>query len=212
MNKECRSQIEPHLQLGEQLVAVCECELAPGVPDQPLWLTQPPQESDLERRIKARLPGAVQRFLQHSPPRPISRAERITGGVADTLEGAERAINNGISRTMHGEGLHGGWESQAGEFLATHYTATHTPASQLAVAFTGRRVLVLADRAKLWQLKRSYEPQWEAPRTAVAGVRANPKGVVQRGRFELVFADGSWIALVASVPTHAEPFAAQAGS
>ncbi|MCX5530900.1 hypothetical protein OG785_10050 [Streptomyces sp. NBC_00006] len=160
MNKECRSQIEPHLQLGEQLVAVCECELAPGVPDQPLWLIQPPRESDLERRIKARLPGAVQRFLQHSPPRPISRAERITGGVADTLEGAERAIDNGISRTMHGEGLHGGWESQAGEFLATHYTATHTPASQLAVAFTGRRVLVLADRAKLWQLKRSYEPQW----------------------------------------------------
>lgn len=36
-------------------------------------------------------------------------------------------------------------------------------------------------------------------------------GLLQRGRFELAFADGSWIALVASVPTHAEPFAAQVG-
>ncbi|MYW62899.1 hypothetical protein GTY65_02225 [Streptomyces sp. SID8379] len=204
MNKECSSQVEPHLQAGEQLIAACECELAPGVPDRPVWLRRPPHESDLERRIKSRLPGAVQRFLQPSPPKPDSRIER-------TMEGAEQAVDNSLSRVAHGEGLHGGWESQAGEFLVRHYAAAHLPAPRLAVAFTDRRVLVLADRAKLWQLKQAYEPQWEAPRAAVAGIRANPKGIVQRGRFELVFADGSWIALVASVPTHATPFAAQAG-
>ncbi|WP_420037735.1 hypothetical protein ACN2WE_40710 [Streptomyces sp. cg28] len=207
MNKEHRGQAEPHLRPGEELIAACECELAPGVPDQPLSMIRPPQESDLERRIRSRLPGAVQRFLQPSPPKPPARLDR----VADTLEGAERAVDNGLSRAAHGKGLHGGWESQAGQFLATHYTAAHTPASRLLVAFTDRRVLVLADRAKLWQLKQSYEPQWEAPRTALAGIHANPKGVLQRGRFELVFADGSWIALVALVPAHADGFAARAG-
>lgn len=30
MNKECRSQVGPYQQPGEQLTAVCECELAPG--------------------------------------------------------------------------------------------------------------------------------------------------------------------------------------
>lgn len=103
----------------------------------------------------------------------------------------------------------GGWESQAGQFLVSHYSAARLPATRLAVVFTDRRVLVLADRSKLWQTTTAYELQWEAPRAAVVGVRANPKGVLQRGRFELAFADGSWIALVASVPTHAEPFAAQ---
>ncbi|WP_425828827.1 hypothetical protein [Streptomyces fractus] len=202
MNKECRSQAESHLQAGEPLLAVCECELAPGAPDRPVWLRRPPQESDLERQFKSRLPGAVQRFLQPSAPQPDSRIER-------TMEGAEQAVDNGLSRAAHGEGLHGGWESQAGEFLVRHYSAAHLPAPRLAVTFTDRRVLVLADRAKPWQFKRVHELQWEAPRSTVAGIRANPKGVVQRGRLEPAFADGSWIALVASVPTHAEPFAAQ---
>ncbi|MGY0490367.1 hypothetical protein [Streptomyces sp. WG-D5] len=205
MNKEGRSQVEPHLQPGEHLIAVCECELAPGVPDMPVQLRRPPRESDLERRIKSRLPGAVQRFLQPSAPQPASRVER-------TMEGAEQAVDNGLARAAHGEGLQGGWESQAGQFLVRHCTAAHLPSPRLAVAFTDRRVLALADRAKPWQLKRAYEPQWEAPRSAVAGVRANPRGITQRGRLELAFADGSWIALVASVPTHAEPFAAQAGA
>lgn len=125
------------------------------------------------------------------------------------MEGADLAVDNAFSRAAHGKGMHGGWESQAGQFLVTHYTAP--PASRLVVAFTDRRVLVLANRASLWQTGQSFELQWEAPRPAVLGVRANPKGVFQRGRFELVFADGSWIAWVALVPTHAESFAAQVG-
>ncbi|WP_306323364.1 MULTISPECIES: hypothetical protein [unclassified Streptomyces] len=210
MNKECRAQVEPHLQAGEQLIAVCECGLAPGMPGHPLWLVRPRQESDLERRIKARLPGPVQRFLEPSPPKPPSRTGRVVDAVDDRMERVERAIDNGLYRAMHGKALHGGWDSQAGKFLAAYYT-TPKIVVQLALAFTDRRVLVLGDRAKLWQLNRVYEPQWEMPRAAVAGIRANPKGIVQRGRFELVFADGSWIALTASVLTHAEPFAARTG-
>jgi hypothetical protein len=204
MNNHCRDQVQPHLQRGEQLIAVCEGEMAPGVPERPVWLRQPPQESELERRIKSRLPGAVQRFLRPSEP-------KTAGGVERTMEGAELAIDNTLAQAAHGKGMSGGWESQAGQFLVTHYSAARLPATRLAVAFTDRRVLVLADRAKLWQTTAAYELQWEASRSAVVGVRANPKGVLQRGRFELVFADGSWIALVASVPTHVEPFAAQVG-
>ncbi|WP_328355653.1 hypothetical protein OG800_15240 [Streptomyces sp. NBC_00445] len=204
MNKDCRDQVQPHLQPGERLLAVCECETAPGVPERPVWLRQPPRESELERRLKSRLPGAVQRLLRPSEPKPVTGFER-------TMEGAELTVDNALARGAHGEGMHGGWESQAGQFLVTHYTAARMPATTLAVVFTERRVLVLADRAKLWQTDRAYELQWEAPRSAVLGVRAKPKGVFQRGRFELEFADGSWIALVASVPTHAESFAAQVG-
>ncbi|WP_306323361.1 MULTISPECIES: hypothetical protein [unclassified Streptomyces] len=211
MNKECRSQVEPHLQPGEQLIAVCECDVAPGVPERPLWLRPEPRGSDLERRIKSRLPGSVQRFLQPRTPNPDSRVERFTDGVERVSDSAGQAVDDGLARAAHGKGLHGGWESQAGKFLVAHYSSAYIPATQLAVAVTDRRVLVMADRAKVWQLKRAYEPQWEASRSAVAGIRANPKGVVQRGRFELAFADGSWIALVATVPTHAEPFAAQVG-
>ncbi|WP_327661272.1 MULTISPECIES: hypothetical protein [unclassified Streptomyces] len=191
MNKECRSQVEPHLRPGEQLIAVCECGLAPGVPDRPLWLRPPPRESDLERRIKSRLPGPVQRFLQPSTPDPNSRIERVTDGIERVTDSAGQAVDDGLARAAHGKGLHGGWDSQAGRFLVAHYSAAYLPASQLAVAFTDSRVLVLGDRAKVWQLKRAYEPEWEAPLAAVGDIRANPKGIVQRGRFELAFADGS---------------------
>ncbi len=125
------------------------------------------------------------------------------------MERLEQAKDDALGRAVHGRGMGGDWESQAGRFLVAHYTAA--PASRLVVAFTDYRVLVLANRASLWRISELFEPQWEAPRSAVHGVRANPRGILQRGRFELVFADGSWIALVASVPTHAEPFAAQVG-
>ncbi|MEV5885573.1 hypothetical protein AB0L74_23130 [Streptomyces sp. NPDC052020] len=202
MNKDCRDQVRPHLRPGERLIAVCECHLAPGVPERPAWTRQPPKEWELERRLKGLLPSAVQRLLRPSEP-------KATTGLERAAEGAELAVDNALTRTAHGKGMHGDWESQAGQFLVTHYTAARLPAPTLAVAFTDHRVLALADRAKLWQTVRAFEPQWEAPRTAVLGVRVQPKGVLQRGRFELAFADGSWIALVASVPTHAAPFAEQ---
>ncbi|MFF3496776.1 hypothetical protein ACFYWS_36175 [Streptomyces sp. NPDC002795] len=202
MKPEFRGQIGPHLWPGEELIAACECDVAPGMPSQPLWLRKPPPESDLERRIKSRLPGPVQNFLRPSEPKPMGRFE-------NAMESTERAVDNGLLRAVHGKALHGGWESQAGQFLVTHYSAAYVPAVTLMLAVTDRRVLVLADRAKLWQFKRVYKPQWEAPRASVAEIRANPKGLVQRGRFELVFADGSWIALTASVPPHAGRFAAR---
>lgn len=205
MNKECRRQVEPHLQSGESLIAVCECDLALGVPEFPHWLRRPPQQSDLERRIKSRLPGPVQKFLEPGPDKPDGRFARA-------MNGAEQAVDNTLSRAAHGKGLHGGWEGQAGQFLITHYSAGQHRASKMVLAFTDRRVLLFGDRAKLWQLKSVYEPQWEAPRASVAGVRADAKGVLQRGRFELLFPDGSWIALVAWPSTHAESFAARVGA
>ncbi|MFJ9088342.1 hypothetical protein ACIRL3_38625 [Streptomyces sp. NPDC102384] len=206
MKPEYRSQVEPHLQPGEELIAACECDLAPGMPSRPLWLrTPPPRESDLERRIKSRLPGPVQNFLRQSEPKPMGR-------FGNAMESSERAIDDGLLRAAHGKALHGGWEGRAGQFLVTHYSAAYVPAVTLMLAVTDRRVLVLADRAKLWQFKRVYAHQWETPRAAVAEIRATPKGLVQRGRFELAFADGSWIALTASVPTHATTFAARVGS
>ncbi|MER5438950.1 hypothetical protein [Streptomyces sp. NPDC002790] len=206
MNPEYRSQVEPHLHPGEKLIAACECGLAPGTPDRPLWLRHPPsQQSDLERRIKSRLPGPVRNFLRPSEPKPMGRVE-------NALESAEQAIDNSLMRAAHGKALHGGWDGQAGQFLVTHYSAAYLPAVVLMLAVTDRRVLALADRSKLWQLKRVYEPQWEAHRASVTEIRANPKGLLQRSRFELAFADGSWIALTASVSTHAGRFADRVGS
>lgn len=82
MDSDCRDQVQPHVRAGERLLAVCERGTAPGVPDLPVRLRQSPQESDLERRVKSRLPGAVQRFLQPSEPRAVTRTERVqqTGG------------------------------------------------------------------------------------------------------------------------------------
>ncbi|MCL8016813.1 hypothetical protein [Streptomyces sp. AS02] len=176
------------------------------MPERPVGLRQPPraEESELERRVKSRLPGAVQRFLRPRDPKPIGRFER-------TMEGLEQAKDDALARAVHGKGMHGDWESQAGQFLVAHYTAAGLAAPTLAVAFTDRRVIALGDRAKFWQTSSAYELQWEAPRSAVLEVRANPRGVLQRGRFELVFADGSWIALVASVPTHAGLLVGQVG-
>lgn len=204
MNNECRSQVESHLQGGESLIAACECQLAPGVPDLPHWPRRPPPESDAWRQVRARLPGPVRKFLEPSPP-------KVDGRLARTMEGADQAADNALSRAAHGKGLHGGWESQAGQFLMTHYTAAYVPAARLLVAFTDRRMLVLGDRSKLWQSKGVFHPQWEAPRAAIAGVRTDPKGILQRGRFELRFADGSWIALVAWPSTHAGPFVERVG-
>lgn len=211
MKPEYRSQVEQHLEPDEELIAACECDLAPGVPSQPLWLRKPPPESDLERRIKSRLPGPVRNFLRPSEPKPVGPVGPMER-FGNAMESSERAIENGLLRAAHGKALHGGWEGQAGQFLVTHYSAAYVPAVTLMLAVTDRRVLVLADRAKLWQFKRVYAHQWEAPRASVAEIRANPKGLVQRGRFELAFADGSWIALTASVPTHAAPFAARVGA
>ncbi|MGW2344694.1 hypothetical protein [Streptomyces sp. NPDC001661] len=205
MKPEHRSHVEPRLRPGEELIAACPCELAPGMPDPPLWLRRPPpRETDLERRIKSRLPGPVRNFLRPSEPKPMGRFERA-------METPEWAIDNALMRAAHGKALHGGWDGRAGQFLVTHYSAAYVPAATLLLAVTDRRVLALADRARLWQFKRVYEPLWEAPRASVAEIRANPKGLVQRGRFELAFTDGSWIALVASVPTYAAGFAARVG-
>ncbi|MBT2420112.1 hypothetical protein J7F01_17725 [Streptomyces sp. ISL-22] len=57
MSQDLPDQVRPHLQPGERL-------------------RQPPREPELERRLKSRLPGAVQRLLRPSAPKLVTRFER----------------------------------------------------------------------------------------------------------------------------------------
>ncbi|MFG2191239.1 hypothetical protein [Streptomyces sp. NPDC048639] len=210
MNQQLRDQVHPFLQSGEALIVVCACEPAPGVPTPPveMWTRPAREETALEQRIKHRLPGPLRKFLE---PKPMPQdRQSAADSVVDAFTSDSVVVNNATHRAGFGKNLEGGWQSQAGQFVIGHYNARGEGTT--AIAVTDRRVLVLGNAAKVWQLKEELYLRWEASRSAVPEFRRNAKGVLQRGRFEAVFADGSWVALLTEVPTHAEQFTARASA
>ncbi|MFG2292823.1 hypothetical protein [Streptomyces sp. NPDC048603] len=203
---EKHEYVRPFVHLGEQLIAVCSYELGPGVPRPPEELLAPPPPSDLHRRIEDKLPQPLRRLARSGLLDPRRSRPAAAANAVDRLPDA---VDDLGTRLMHGKSMEGGWQSAAGHFRVSLANARGSATGGL-LAVTDRRWLTLADTSPLWQLTPAMRQAWEAPRPAVAALRVNPRGVLQKGRMDLEFTDGSWIALLASVPAHAAPFAAEA--
>ncbi|MEU3312596.1 hypothetical protein ACGFY6_17635 [Streptomyces sp. NPDC048387] len=197
MNQDRREQVRPFLRAGEHLVAVCAYELAPGVPTPPEELLPPEDHSALHRRIEAKLPKPLAQLVRNRVDPRRSRP-----AAADR---PAHAVDQPGARPQSGTSMEGGWESAAGHFLISRAGARGSVDGVLAV--TDRRWFGLTDVSHLWQSTPVMKEYWEVPRSAVAAVRARPTGALQRGRMDLEFADLSWVALLASVPGQAVPFA-----
>ncbi|MFB6811421.1 hypothetical protein [Streptomyces sp. NPDC056387] len=203
MNQTVRIQAERFLHPGERLIAACSYELGPGVPHPPEALLAPPEPSALARELTARAPRPLRQLLRAGgvlDPRQSGPA-----AVADAIDRAPDAVDRLGARLMHGKSMEGDWRSTAGRFLISRASARGSVTGVLAV--TDRRWFGLTDVSPLWRTTPALKQYWEAPRQAVAAVRANPTGVLQKGRMDIAFADGSWLAVLATHPPHATAFA-----
>ncbi|MBT2459238.1 hypothetical protein [Streptomyces sp. ISL-86] len=205
MNQAVREQAARFVHQGERLIAACSYELAPGVPHPPEALLAPAEPSALGQRIEAKLPRPLRQLVR---ARVLDPRQSKPAAAADALDRAPDALDGLGTRLMHGKGMEGGWQSAAGHFLVSRADARGSVTGVLAV--TDRRWFGLSDVSPLWQSTPVMKQYWEAPRPAVAALRANPTGVLQKGRMDIEFTDGSWVAVLASVPAHAAPFAAAA--
>ncbi|QKW19093.1 hypothetical protein HUT16_08490 [Kitasatospora sp. NA04385] len=189
-----RQRAAPFLLPGELLRAAAPVSLAPGVPHPPLELLPPRRPGELERKL-ARPVGVLRRV--YAALNPVSAAAGAVGDrMADAVPDA----------AWHGRGMNGGWTSAAGWFVARWHE--DGAKGDCLLALTDRRLLLLADRAKPWQLDPAYAPHLELPRHEIAGLRRNPRGVLQRGRIDLHFPDGSWAGLTTPLPSTADEIAA----
>ncbi|MGW2026100.1 hypothetical protein [Streptomyces decoyicus] len=129
-----------------------------------------------------------------------SRMTRAAGTVAENLneaqENIEDALDDAANRALFGKTMEGDWSSMAGRFLVQVSNAGGEPRHQ---ALTDRRLFVLTDQATGW---REREPELEVAvqiqLSNIAELRPRPRMTFPRGRFDLVFVDGSWIALCCS--------------
>ncbi|GLW70619.1 hypothetical protein Kpho02_29180 [Kitasatospora phosalacinea] len=189
-----RQAATPFLAPGERLRAAATVSLAPGIPHPPAELLPPRQPAEWERKL-ARPIGLLRRA--RALVDPVASA---TGAVGDRIADAVP------DAAWHGRGMDGGWTSAAGRFVLRWYE--DGAKGDCLLALTDRRLLLLADRAKPWQLDPVYAPHHELPRHETAALRRNPKGVLQRGRVDLHFPDGSWAALTTPLPSTADELAA----
>ncbi|MFE6908449.1 hypothetical protein [Streptomyces erythrochromogenes] len=123
----------------------------------------------------------------------------LAGAVAALLDPFERAARL-AGRLLHGPALRGGWASGAGRFaLALHgFHWTHWQAETQGPAgmFTARR----GDGPEAGATV-TARPPWgrgdpaRGSHTAVCALRRVPRLRRRPGRVDLVFADGSWLAL-----------------
>ncbi|MFE3764183.1 hypothetical protein ACFXPI_20785 [Streptomyces sp. NPDC059104] len=203
MNEGGREQAEAFLRPGERLIAWCSYGLGPGVPTPPWSLLPPPEPSELQRRIEGRLPGPLKQLAK---ARVLDPRRSRPAAAADAIDRMPDAVDDFGNRLMHGTSMEGGWQSAAGRFVISRAGARGSVTGLLAV--TDRRWYALSDVSQLWQMTPVMKQYWETPRSAVSALRAKPTGVLQKGRMDIEFTDGSWVALVASVPRDAAPFVA----
>ncbi|WP_441246701.1 hypothetical protein [Kitasatospora sp. McL0602] len=188
-----RQIVEPLLQPGETLVAAAEVSLAPGTPYPPQELLTPRRPSALEQRIAG--PFGV-----------LRKAYAVLNPVQAAVVAVEDRLADAVpASVVHGKGMGGGWRSVAGQFVVRMQDQGANAAGLFAV--TERRAMMVVDRSKLWQPGTDHVVHWEEPHAALAELRRHPKGLIQRGRLDLVFTDGSWAGIVTSVPGNADPLA-----
>lgn len=129
-----------------------------------------------------------------------NRMTHAAGNVAESLneaqENVEDALDDAANRALFGTTMEGDWTSMAGRFLVQVTNAGGSPRHQ---ALTDRRLFVLTDHATGW---REREPELEIAAqiqlSNIAELRPRPRMTFPRGRFDLVFVDGSWLALCCS--------------
>lgn len=203
MNEDGREQAEAFLHPGERLIAWCSCELGPGVPTPPESLLPPPEPSELQRRIEGRLPGPLKQLAK---ARVLDPRRSRPAAAANAIDRLPDAVDDLGSRLMHGTNMEGGWQSAAGRFVISRAGARGSVTGVLAV--TDRRWYALSDVSQLWQMTPVMKQYWETPRSAVSALRARPTGVLQKGRVDIEFTDGSWVAVVAPTSRNAAAFVA----
>ncbi|MFJ9643157.1 hypothetical protein ACWEPM_03920 [Streptomyces sp. NPDC004244] len=205
MNRQAREHAQNFMHQGERLIAACGYELGPGVPSPPEQLIPPAEPTALAQRIEDRIPGPLRRLLTSHALDPRHSGPAAAAAAVDRLP---HAVDDLGARMMHGTSMEGGWQSAAGRFLISRAGARGSVQGVLAV--TDRRWLALTDVSPLWRSTPVMKPYWEAPRAAVSALRANPKGLLQKGRVDIEFTDGSWVAVLATPAASAAPFAAAA--
>ncbi|UKY52344.1 hypothetical protein [Streptomyces inhibens] len=197
----------PFLHPGEVLREARNYCVYPNLPLVPAHLRAPRKQSSGEKRAWGTLSSALDKVS-----RPLGRAatsrlvdnrlvnnplSRAVGNIAEGLsqaqENFEDAVDDAAERMMFGKPMEGDWTSMAGRFHVQVTNAGGTPRHQ---AITDRRLFVLTDQATGW---RERPPELElAAQTAlsnIAELRPRPRTTFPRGRFDLVFVDGSWLAL-----------------
>ncbi|MFF7230509.1 hypothetical protein SAMN06272775_2577 [Streptomyces sp. 2323.1] len=204
MRPDYRDCFQPFLQPGERLIVASdywENSALPSVPPKLRTPRTPPPPSALEQRVRGALGsvlGKVSRPLEamgssRVTNNPLVRAvDRVSDRVENAAIDVEHIADRATERAIWGTVMDGGWHSIAGRFLVDLTNAGGEPGRQ---ALTDRRLILLVDHNTSW---RNPAPQWgfgaEVPRTHIAGATAHSK-VVSRGRFDVAFVDGSWIAL-----------------
>ncbi|GFE22471.1 MULTISPECIES: hypothetical protein [Streptomyces] len=206
----CRQFLHP----GEVLWEARQYTEYPDLPLVPAQLRAPRQRSARKKGILGALGEVLDKASR--PPsgtagsRPGGRlldnrlvnnpVTRAVGTVAETLnearENIEDAVDDAANRALFGTTMEGDWASMAGRFLVQVTNAGGSPQHQ---ALTDRRLFVLTDHASGW---RERPPELEVAAQVqlsnIAELRPRPRAVFPRGRFDLVFVDGSWLALCCS--------------
>ncbi|GAB7030632.1 hypothetical protein AB0G35_25015 [Streptomyces sp. NPDC021749] len=216
MKPEYRDSFLPFLHPGERLVIACDYwgnDALPSVPAELRTPHPPPPPSALEERVRGVLGsalGAVARPLEavtnsRLVNNPFTRAVGRVGDRAErTMDALDHAADRAVEKAIWGTVMDGGWHSMAGRFLVNLTNAGGTPGRQ---ALTDRRLIVLVDHNTSW---RETTPRWAVgsavPRPNIARIDPHPKVMGGRGRFDVSFTDGSWIALGSAVRTHMEAF------
>ncbi|MFI1736717.1 hypothetical protein [Streptomyces sioyaensis] len=207
----CRRFLQP----GEVLWEARDYDVYPNLPLLPahLWAPRkrPPRPKGLLGKLsdvldKASRPAVGTAERQPSDSRLLdnglvnNRLTRAVGTVAEGLneaqENVEDALDDATERMMYGKPMEGDWTSMAGRFLVQ---VTNAGGSLQHQALTDRRLFVLTDQATGW---REREPELELAvqiqLSNIAELRPRPRMTFPRGRFDLVFVDGSWLALSCS--------------
>ncbi|MFJ9466827.1 hypothetical protein [Streptomyces caniferus] len=207
----CRRFLQP----GEVLREAREYDVYPDLPLVPAHLRAPRQQSPRGKGLLGKLSDILDKASQPSAGAVAGRSSdsrlldnrlldnrgtRVVGTVAEELneaqENIEDALDDAANRALFGRTMEGDWTSMAGRF---HVQVTNAGGSPRHQALTDRRLFVLTDRATGW---RQREPELEVAvqiqLSNIAELRPRPRMTFPRGRFDLVFVDGSWIALCCS--------------
>ncbi|MCF3176798.1 hypothetical protein IPZ61_26165 [Streptomyces sioyaensis] len=207
----CRRFLQP----GEVLWEARDYSEYPDLPLVPAHLKAPRKRSSRPKGLLGKLSDVLDKASQPSvgtaAGRPSdsrllnnglvdNRLTRAAGNVAETLneaqEDIEDALDDAANRALFGKTMEGDWTSMAGRFLVQVTNAGGSPQHQ---ALTDRRLFVLTDQATGW---RQREPELELAvqiqLSNIAELRPRPRMTFPRGRFDLVFVDGSWLALSCS--------------
>lgn len=173
-------QLQPYLTPGEPLHATIPVRLDSGIKEPP-------------------------RKFQPKPSGLLGHLGSALERVAPFIEPAETVID-GVMNIGSGKVWGGGWTSQAGQLIIAAYPLKCAEGAgilgaSLQFAFTDRRTLVVYLPRRASKLPAGVLAEYGPGQLRN---RAEPPPKRRRYRADLVFPDGSWIALQADSPQHAD--------